>query len=356
MAKGPYGDLPASAFWRSAIVEAECPSDVYVKKYLITKADRLMTAGSCFAQKIGAALSVSGFQVIDAEPPPKGLPRWRHGTYGYGLYSARYGNIYTTLQLLQLAREALRVKDLDVIAWKKNDRYVDALRPSIEPYGFQSLAELRAHREHHLDRVRYCLLEMDVLIFTLGLTEAWRHRPSGRILPVAPGVITDNVQLDEYEFINFGYHDNLRYLKRFLRLVERYREKQSPLRLVLSVSPVPLTATASSRHVLVANTYSKAVLRAVAEELFLNNPNVDYVPSYEMVTNPRQLSRHYCGNWRSISDEGVAAAMSVFLEQHHLDRCGEDVAPLDGVRQSSGELSFEGRQAVICEEQLLDLE
>ena len=36
---------------------------------------------------------------------------------------------------------------------------------------------------------------------------------------------------------------------------------------IISVSPVPLIATATNQHALVANTYSKSVLRAAAGEL-----------------------------------------------------------------------------------------
>ena len=79
-------------------------------------------------------------------------------------------------------------------------------------------------------------------------------------------------------------------------MVNRYRLHPDPLRVVLTVSPVPLTATASDRHVLVANTYSKAVLRAVAEELYLESPYIDYVPSFELVTNPKLVASHYLAN------------------------------------------------------------
>ena len=353
MSRSPYTDRPESSFWRSAVTELSIPRDVYKKKFLISKFDKLMTAGSCFAQHVGAALTSHGFQVIDAEPPPSDLPQWKRKEYGYDLYSARYGNIYTTLQLLQLAREALEVRDLDTIVWKRDGRFLDALRPAIEPSGFRSVQELQAHRNHHLKRVQHCLLRMDVLIFTLGLTEAWRHRPTGRVLPVAPGVLAPEQRLDDYEFVNFGYRDNLKYLKRFLRLVEGRRSGRNPLRVVLTVSPVPLTATASNRHVLVANSYSKAVLRAVAEDLFLENPYVDYVPSFEMVTNPKLVANHYSENWRSVSRAGVATAMHCFLEQHHdfadIHQPVQDRPTLD-----PNDFDCEAAQAIACEEQLLD--
>ena len=353
MARSPYTDRPESSFWRPAVAQIDVPRDIYSKKFPISKADQLMTAGSCFAQHIGNALSAHGFQLIDAEPPPSELPHWKRKEYGYGLYSARYGNIYTTLQLLQLAREALGVRPPDFISWERDGRFIDALRPAIEPSGFRSVSELKAHREHHLRRVQHCLLRMDVLIFTLGLTEAWRHRPSGRVLPVAPGVLAPEECLDNYEFVNFGYRDNLKYLKRFLRLVEKHRRGRNPLRVVLTVSPVPITATASDRHVLVANTYSKAVLRAVVEELYLTIPGLDYVPSFELVTNPKQVANHYLANWRTVSNVGVLTAMNCFLEQHQ-DACASSINVQESSSFDPNDLDREAAQAIACEEQLLD--
>jgi tetratricopeptide (TPR) repeat protein len=54
--------------------------------------------------------------------------------------------------------------------------------------------------------------------------------------------------------------------------------------MILSVSPVPFKATYSGQDAIVANTYSKSVLRAAAEEFVEAHDNVDYFPSFEMVT------------------------------------------------------------------------
>ncbi len=43
--------------------------------------------------------------------------------------------------------------------------------------------------------------------------------------------------------------------------------------------------TFSSMDIVVANTWAKSLLRAVAQEWAAAHPNVDYFPSYEIVQN-----------------------------------------------------------------------
>ena len=64
------------------------------------------------------------------------------------------------------------------------------------------------------------------------------------------------------------------------------RSANRGLRFLLTVSPVPLTATNSGNHVLVATVDSKSRLRAVAGQLARTVSRVDYFPSYEIISAP----------------------------------------------------------------------
>ena len=61
------------------------------------------------------------------------------------MYSARYGNIYTVRQLLQLAQEVAGNWTPKNYIWEKNGRFFDALRPGIEPNGFNSRNKVIQH-------------------------------------------------------------------------------------------------------------------------------------------------------------------------------------------------------------------
>ena len=76
----------------------------------------------------------NGYKVLDVEPPPPGLPETMHQKFGFSMYSARYGNIYTVRQLLQLAQEVAGKWTPQNYIWPKNAKF-DALRPAVEPEG-----------------------------------------------------------------------------------------------------------------------------------------------------------------------------------------------------------------------------
>src|ERR1043165_5342115 len=104
----PYENLDPSKFWRTGVGEAHplTATGLYKRKFALSPDDRIATAGSCFAQHISNYLRTNGFSVMDKEPPPPILDDTTKKAFGYSLYSARYGNIYTVRQLLQLTEDA----------------------------------------------------------------------------------------------------------------------------------------------------------------------------------------------------------------------------------------------------------
>ena len=314
---------------------------LYERKFEIGPEDRIATAGSCFAQHINGALRSRGYRVMDVEPGPPWLHKAVAGAHGYGLFSARYGNIYTARQLLQLAREAFGEAKPSELAWERDGRYYDTQRPGVDPDGMESIAEVRAVRDDHLDRVRELFSTMDVLIFTLGLTEAWTDTAGTTVFPTAPGTIAGAWNPDRYQFRSFSHAEVLAHVRGFQALIARHNPG---LRIILTVSPVPLTATASGQHVLAATTYSKAVLRAAAGELAAGDDHIDYFPSYEMIASPFSRSAFYESNLRSVTGAGVQAVMRVFFAAH---------PPVnDGAEAGEGLSSDMDPGDVFCEEQL----
>lgn len=319
--KNPYENLPKKAFWRSGVTESSPFSldGIYTKKWPLDPSWNIATAGSCFAQHISRNLKMNDFNVLDMEPPPPGLPHNLHKKYGFSMYSCRFGNIYTVHQLLQLAKEASGDFDPVDIIWEKNGRYFDALRPAIEPDGLESIDELMAHRKNHLNRVLKMLQTMDLFVFTLGLTEAWVHRESGTVYPTAPGTIAGSFDENIYMFKNFQVQEIICAFTEFQEILVKLRPDGKLPKILLTVSPVPLTATASGKHVLFATTYSKAILRAVTGQLSDENSHIDYFPSFEIITNQGAHGSFYENNLRGVRQDGVDAVMRSFFSEH----CGE---------------------------------
>lgn len=349
MTSNPYRGLASRAFWRSAVSEIHplAPADFYEKKFEISKADKIATAGSCFAQHIARAMKHEGFAVMDVEPAPPTLPHEVRKRFGFDIYSARYANIYTAAQLKQILLEAFEGATSPDPVWEHDGRYYDSMRPSVEPNGLPCKQEVHDHRKQHLASIRRLLSEMDVFIFTLGLTECWKYKGSDWVFPTAPGTIAGSYNPDHYEFINFSHSQILDDLLHAIYLIKKHN-KSKELRFLFTVSPVPLTATYSGENVIVASSYSKAVLRSVAGEVVSTVKNSAYFPSYEMVTSPISRGIFFDGNMRTVNKAGVDIIMRSFLSKHKVGS-GVEAKSTDMQLQSS-HLSDDD---VACEEALL---
>ena len=190
--------------------------------FKIDRSTRVATGGSCFAQHIGRALLKNGCSYYVVESAPDGLPASSTVEWNYGIFSARYGNLYTTRQLLQLYDRAYGKYQPQLIFWQTNaNLYVDPFRPRIQPPGYSSIEELTKDRQRHFAAVRRMFETLDVFVFTLGLTESWEHLPDGAVLPLAPGVAGGVWQQDLYTFRNYSVQEVEQDLLAFL---DRLRE------------------------------------------------------------------------------------------------------------------------------------
>jgi hypothetical protein len=200
--------------------------------------------------------------------------------------------------------------------WRKGaDRYVDPFRAGI-PGAFVSIDECLEDRRQHLAAVRAAIERADVFVFTLGLTEAWRSREDGAVFPVCPGCgHGGDFDATRHEFVDFRVADVVGALDRFVTLA---REHNPRLRVVLTVSPVPLLATFTAGHVLTATTAAKAVLRVACDELRRRHDRVDYFPAFELVQvgGPGWA---FAEDRRSVTPAAVAHIMDCFAMQFGLE-------------------------------------
>ena len=344
----PYAGLPDRAFWRSAVRDcpAEAISGLWQPKFHIRPDDPVASFGSCFAQHIGRALAARGYTWLQTEPPPHGIARTLAQAHGYDLFSARTGNIYTPSLLLQWVRWALEDTAPPDEVWTDGARRRDPFRPALEPEGFADAKELARLRRVTLRAFRKSLREARFLVFTLGLTERWVHLAQGHEYPLCPGTAAGVFDPAIHGFAPLDYPQALDALATALDLM---RKANPDLRFLLTVSPVPLAATASGAHVLTATAQSKAILRAVAGALAASRADTDYFPSFELVTSPVFQGRFYASDKRRVTPKGVRFVM---------DRFFNDLATQFGSPAPASARMAPDRAAasdVVCEEELLDV-
>lgn len=357
MAAHPYKSLPEKAFWRRSVagVEPGKVDPVGTFDLRIDADTKVATAGSCFAQHIARYLKNSGFCYYVAEPGHPILPAAARERQNYGLFSARYGNIYTTRQLWQLFERAYGRFQPEEEVWQNGpDVFVDPFRPTTQPGGYISREELLRDRDQHLAAVRTMFETLDVFVFTLGLTECWRSREDGAVFPVCPGVEGGTFDPARYEFYNQPVEDVIADLTAFRDGLKSVNPKAQ---IIFTVSPVPLVATAEpGAHVLSATTYSKSVLRVAAETMRQRFDDVHYFPSYEIIVGAFNRGAYYAPDLRNVLENGVSHVMGLFLK--HATGAARPAVPKPRRQQPSKEdehLEIAARLVEVeCDEVALD--
>jgi len=342
----PYKKLDTHAFWKKVILGRPVglvDPMMGMPSFKISKNDKVATMGSCFAQHVSALIKDLdlNFFVADSKSGTK--------QEGFGVFSGRYGNVYTVRQALALLKFMESPGEQHYENWEKNGVYFDSMRPNAIPGGFKSIADLEDDRDQLTQTLRNLLTEMDVLVYTLGLTEGWVSNKTGQIFPIAPGVVAGEYRAEEHIGFNDGYQEVKGQFIEFLDLV---REINPNCKFIVTVSPVPLAATHSNQNVLVANQYSKSVLRVVAQEIALEYRETYYFPSYEIITSLAQPGKYFQPNLRDIYPRGVGHAMRIF-KKHFIDATSSGI---DDSKQSNNSTNRGFRDVngkIQCDEEII---
>jgi len=306
----PYINLPDHRHWHRAMTStAPGLINPVVTAPLIRRDQKIVSLGSCFAQRLARRIQAQGFPYLVTEPAPAGLDAEQARRKGYGVYSARYGNVYTARQALQLFERAFGHFQPQESAWERGDRFVDPYRPAVDPDGFASIDALQQDREQHLACVREVFLQADWIILTLGLTEAWYARGDGAVFPLAPGIAGGIYDPTRHAGVNFSARETADDLA---ALVHRIAAVNPGAHILLTVSPVPIAATFENRHVLVSSTFTKAALRVAVDEVERQFDNVVYFPAYEIATSPAAGDHYFEDDLRHLSELGVEHVMRAF--------------------------------------------
>lgn len=237
-------------------------------RFMLERGDTVFTIGSCFAREIEAHLE--GFDL-----PTMALH------LGPELVQGRPNSIlneYNAASMAQRIDWAISGRDTSVIPGLTSPvegGSVDLLLSKGYPVSDAQITRIR----QQIDGIYTRLPVADCVILTLGMTEVWFDNETGIYLNRLPSVRSIRADAGRYSFVNMtpaGCYEHM------ATAIQRLRA-QGVSKVLLTVSPVPLGATFEARDCVISNSYSKAVLRVVADMLMRDFDMVDYFPSYEIV-------------------------------------------------------------------------
>jgi hypothetical protein len=342
----PYLHLPDRSFWSRSVSagwNARCLISPCAP--VLRATDRIMSAGSCFAANIIESLKKAGYAYIQTEF----IDETYADRFGYSRYSAAYGNIYTPRHLLQLIQRVRGSFKPAEDRWYSNGAVIDPFRPGLSNPA-QTDEEFDVLTAAHLARTREAIAMADVFILTLGLTEAWISSIDGAVFPACPGTVAGAFDSQHHQFKNFDVGEIVQDLG---EIIDQLRAFNSQMRVVLTVSPVPLVATATDAHVVCATTYSKSVLRVACEEVGRSIPRVTYFPAYEIIVGPH-AENYFEEDRRSVKRAGIEAVVDVLFANSVLPSAADSPSPRgDSDSGNSVELSHK-LVSLECEEMMMD--
>ena len=242
---------------------------------VITPSSNVITLGSCFAENLAISLRERGLDVF------------------FQKRSEDLDNLYATSEFV--------------------DAIVSDRETTSNPFALEK-GQTKA--------VRHRFLTADSVILSLGVSAAYFSRATGEF--VMPSTSSDSKHLfaASSHFRMLSVSENFRKLR---NIVQQLRALNSSVKIVLTVSPVPLAATFDRPSAVQADAVSKSTLRLTVEELLAEGlPDVYYWPSFEVVRwlgahAPREAPPIFGADDKStrhVSQWAVDMIIRLFLEHY----------------------------------------
>lgn len=241
----------------------------------IDKATRFFTMGSCFALNLSKNLIASGYTSHHME-----ISEYINTTFANRVFV-----------------DWLRDADIDPTI---RGRFVELLPP-------------RWSKESILEVIK----SSDVFILTLGVAPAFFDRETGSFVLPRPSALNSRALAEKYLFRTTSVTenvDNVRYLIDFIRSVA------PQIKIVVTVSPVPLQASFEFESAVQADCLSKSTMRLTAHEV-VNNSNISnifYWPSFEIFrwagSNASDFYAADDGAAWHVSEDKVSSTIRAFVE------------------------------------------
>ncbi|MGN6155092.1 MAG: GSCFA domain-containing protein [Sphingomicrobium sp.] len=253
-------------------VEPECWPHIE-PGFAFAKDQLFFAIGSCFAKNIAKRLVLDGYNV-----------------HGGVVVEGNRRNRYTPAAIYQELAWAKRIFDRDDMPRDEDvlplllelgpNRWTDIWsRPE---KGVSATLEQAIETRKELYGYFRGAFVADVVIITLGLIEAWWDDVSQSYVEFdTPWARREDK--DRFSFERLSFERCRAYTEQALDLVT-----DGHRRVLITTSPVVLARTFTGDDIIVANTHSKSVLRAVAGEVSAERQDVDYFPSYEIATITRR--------------------------------------------------------------------
>jgi len=260
------------------------------KKSIINKDSSIATIGSCFSNEVAIAMDKLGIET------------------SYKKINLLHYNSASIKQQFQLAFN-LWPEYYNEDIWKVKGGFV---HPFLDYYTIYSSAEqAQTAADKVANAYKDAFKSADVIIITLGLIECWRNRKTGNVFRNIPHPeVMDSLKPEFFRLTTTQIMTDLYDIYKIIQ------DNNPTTELVITTSPVPLSATFTDKDVRIANNESKSRIRAAVSEFTENHPKVNYMHSYELVMDIKNKYKFWERDYRHIHPHGVNYVVSQFLKEY----------------------------------------
>lgn len=255
---------------------------------LINKETKVCLMGSCFADEMGWVLRNEKIDIGDVEE----IKEMKHVVYPWGTF-------FTPMNLSNILEISLKqdYKFLDERSFIKvpqdliGNHYQSSKQYNLDDnYNLWCLflkARLKTNDfklavskvSEILDKFSESIINAEVIIITLGLTETWVDRDKEMAWHSFHGDVLKKKSISDFGYFKrLNFEDTSFYIKKIIESIKGIGNKK----IIFTVSPIPLYFTFTNQDVVIANKYSKSILRSAVEQ-FIDNKGIFYFPSFEII-------------------------------------------------------------------------
>jgi hypothetical protein len=263
----------------------------------IDKSTKIVSMGSCFAREIKDWLLRNDFNyLLEEQKKDVWLSRQMYpgdgGKKPSEHASVAWERVYNTMTFHQIMKYSfLKAEEIDGEIntrlyetvghiGSKKERITADLKRTRMTYPNIEVAKRDLH--DHIQKSNQVLMDAEVVIFTLGFTEVWHSEERDMTLPIYPlGSGRGYYPPEDFTFKASSFEENYESVKSGIRIL---KENNPDVKIILTVSPVHLNMThRADTDVVSASCASKSILRAVVDQIYKEEDQVYYFPSYEVV-------------------------------------------------------------------------
>lgn len=274
--------------------------------FQLDQEQKIFALGSCFARNIEKALLSSKVDVSSADRDSEILELKINLLTGL---LNKYNPLSIYQELLWASGKEI-FPDRGFI--KFGDKYCDL---NLRNQARKGTLEFVQKRHQELRQYFARAFTADVVILTLGMIETWFDQETNLALAEVPSPRLIKEYPERFVYRALSQQQCLDALKGSYSLLQEYGRKN--LKVVVTLSPVPLERTFSGQDIIVANMMSKSTLRSAIGEFVAATENVDYFPSYEaaMLSEPNIV---WMSDRRNVTDFMVAKIIAEFTHRYRL--------------------------------------